>query len=208
MRKPLLIARQGRRPSGLLGEIVARIMARETAPENRRALDLLRLAPGERVLEIGSGHGHSLAKAADLAPGATFAGLDFSQVMHRYALRRHRRLVGEGRLAFSLGVSDRLPYPAESFDKVFAVHTIYFWTTPLDHLREARRVLRPGGRLVLGFRAAEDPAFRATVPEAVYAIRPRAEVVELVRQAGFEVQAVHAPAEASRQVVFIVAVTA
>jgi hypothetical protein len=53
MRKPLFIARQGRRPVGLFGHIVARVMARETAPENARTLDLLDLRTGDRVLEVG-----------------------------------------------------------------------------------------------------------------------------------------------------------
>jgi len=205
MRKPLFIARQGRRPTGLLGALVARVMAKETAPENHRALELLELTPRDAILEIGCGHGHTLAKAATLSPEGKLAGVDFSQVMHSYAVRRHRRLVRQGRLAFSLGGSDELPYPAGSFDKAFTVHTIYFWTTPLDHLREARRVLRLGGRLVLGFRPAEDEAFGAIFPEEVYCIRPRAAVVDLVLQAGFEIVAVHDPVEATRRVVFVVA---
>jgi SAM-dependent methyltransferase len=82
MRKPLFLARQGRRPHGLLGDLVGRLMARETAPENDVALDLLALEPHERLVEIGCGHGHTLAKAAALAPGAAHAGLDFSWRMH------------------------------------------------------------------------------------------------------------------------------
>lgn len=205
MRKPLMIARQGRRPSGLLGQVVARIMAKETAPENDVALRLLELAPRDAVLEIGCGHGHTLAKAAVIAHQGMLSGVDFSEVMHGYAMRRHRALVRAGRLEFRLGGSDQLPYPAAAFDKAFTVHTIYFWTDALDHLREARRVLRPGGRFVLGFRPAEDASFRATFSEEVYRIRPREEVVDLVRQAGFEILEVRDPAEARRRVAFVTA---
>src|SRR6266702_5097441 len=151
MRKPLFIAKQGRKPSGLLGRIVARVMAKETADENEFALELLQLRPEDAVLEIGCGHGETLAKAAKVVSSGSLCGIDFSPVMHRHATRRHRRLVAEKRIEFLLGSSDRLPFADRSFDKVFAVHTIYFWTTPLDHLAEARRVLKPGGRFVLGF---------------------------------------------------------
>jgi len=101
-------------------------------------------------------------------------------------MRRHRRLVAEKRIDFRLGNSDRLPFDDQSFDKVFAVHTIYFWKTPLDHLAEARRVLKPEGRFVLGFRPAEDARFRATHPNEVYHIRPEAEIAQLAGDAGFE----------------------
>jgi ubiquinone/menaquinone biosynthesis C-methylase UbiE len=72
--------------------------------------------------------------------------------------------VAEKRIEFHLGSSDRLPFDDQSFDKVFAVHTVYFWQAPLDHLAEARRALKPGGRFVLGFRPAEDAGFQATYP--------------------------------------------
>jgi ubiquinone/menaquinone biosynthesis C-methylase UbiE len=187
MRKPLFIARQGRKPSGLLGQIVARIMAKETADENEFALQLLQLQPDDAVLEIGCGHGETLAKCANAVSRGFLRGIDFSPVMHRHARRRHRRLVADKRIEFHLGSSDRLPFDNQSFDKVFAVHTIYFWKTPLDHLAEARRVLKPGARFVLGFRPAEDAGFRTTYPGEIYHIRPEAEIVQLAKDAGFDV---------------------
>ncbi|CAN7164285.1 class I SAM-dependent methyltransferase [Bradyrhizobium sp. LjRoot220] len=186
MRKPRFIAEQGRQPSGLLGQIVARVMAKETAGENDFALKLLQLQPEDAVLEIGCGHGETLAKCANVVSRGILRGIDFSPVMHRHAMRRHRRLVAEKRIEFHLGSSDQLPFDDETFNRAFAVHTIYFWKTPLDHLAEACRVLNPGGRFVLGFRPAEDPGFRATYPSEIYHIRPEAEVVQLAEDAGFE----------------------
>jgi ubiquinone/menaquinone biosynthesis C-methylase UbiE len=187
MRKPLMIARQGRRPAGLLGELVARVMARQTAAENDIVLELLQLDPADCVLEVGSGHGDTLAKAAGVASRGSLSGIDFSSVMHRRASRRHRGLVREGRVGFHFGNSDRLPYADRAFDKAYAVHTVYFWAAPLEHLTEIHRVLRPDGRFVLAFRAAEDTRFRATHPSEIYCIRPEGEIADLVRRAGFDV---------------------
>ena len=187
MRKPLFIARQGRKPSGLLGQIVARVMAKETAGANDIALQLLQLQADDAVLEIGFGHGETLARAASVVSRGHLCGLDFSPLMLRHATRRPRRVVAEKRVEFHLGSSDQLPFDGESFNKVLSVHTIYFWKAPLDHLAEARRVLKPGGRFVLGFRPAEDPGFRASFPSEIYHIRPEAEIAKLAVDAGFEV---------------------
>ena len=82
MRKRRFIAEQGRKPTGLLGQIVARVMAKQTADANDFALKLLQLRPDDAVLEIGSGHGDTLAKAANTASRGFLSGIDFSMVMH------------------------------------------------------------------------------------------------------------------------------
>ena len=64
MAKSERIARQSRRPSGWLGEIVARVMAFETARANRFALERLNAREGEAILEIGCGHGRTLGRLA------------------------------------------------------------------------------------------------------------------------------------------------
>ena len=205
MRKPLLIAKQGRRPAGLLGKLVVRVMATQTAAENDIVLELLQLDPADCVLEVGSGHGNTLAKAAGLAARGSHSGVDFSSVMHRHASRCHRGLVRQGRIGFHLGGSERLPYPDRTFDKAYTVHTVYFWGAPQEHLTEIHRVLRPGGRFVLAFRPAEDALFRATYPSEVYCIRREGEVADLVGRAGFDVVDTLRRAVGTKLMSFIVA---
>lgn len=205
MRKPLFIARQGRRPSGLLGHVVARVMAKETAAENDVALELLQVEADDTVLEIGSGHGHTLAKAALMAHRGRLSGVDFSPLMVRHAGHRHRRMINDGRLEFRLGSSDRLPYADLSFDKAITVHTIYFWNEPLNDLREIGRVLKPGGQFVLGFRPAEDSGFGKSFPTEVYHIRPAGEVIGLLGEAGFAVSSVEERQFGARRMTFAIA---
>jgi hypothetical protein len=60
MKRPVFIARQSARPAGLLGRLIANIMAHETADLNERAVRLLEPSPSDWVLEIGFGHGRTI----------------------------------------------------------------------------------------------------------------------------------------------------
>jgi ubiquinone/menaquinone biosynthesis C-methylase UbiE len=183
MAKPELIARQSRRPSGWLGEIVARVMAFETAPANRIAVQELAVQPGETVLEIGCGHGRTLARLAE-ARCAHLAGIDPSEVMVRLARKRMRRWIDAGRAEVSLASSAKLPHADGSFDGALAVHLVYFWHQPLADLAEIRRVLRPGGRVLLGYRARDEDSL-ASLPASVYALRSVDEIEGLLAESGF-----------------------
>ena len=183
MAKPELIARQSRRPSGWLGEIVARVMSVETTGANRIAVERLAIQPGEAVLEIGCGHGRTLARIAQGSAGFS-AGIDLSDVMVRLARRRLRRWIDAGRAEVSLAASSALPYPDARFDAALAVHVLYFWREPIPDLKEIQRVLRPGGRLLLGYRP-RDARTLAALPATVYSLRSVEETEAMLAQAGF-----------------------
>jgi len=185
VRRPVFIARQAERPTGLLGRALGAIMALETRSLNDEVLQRLAIAPSERILEIGFGHGRTLERAANANTGARFAGIDHAQDMVAMVARRAHRLVEAGRLELRAGDSSTLPWPEATFDGAYAVHTIYFWEDPGGHLAEVRRVLRPGGRLVLGF-LERSPEVERRVPPEIYHLRSCDEVLALVTAAGLD----------------------
>lgn len=187
MRRPEVIARQSSRPTGVLGRIIATIMSYETSALNRATLDALQLCPTDRVLEIGYGHGRTLATAAQAVPRGQAVGIDASATMQHMAERRCRKLMGSGRVQLDVGDSAALPYPSGSFDAVYAVHTIYFWSDVAAQLREIHRVLKGGGRLVLGFRSSVDARAARNFPESIYTFRSLEQVRALLAQARFEI---------------------
>lgn len=185
MKRSSLIARQGRQPHGLLGQIVGRIMAHETEAANRIALQRLDLEPDDRLLEVGFGHGRTLAAAALQVTKGRLAGIDPSTVMLDIARRRNAKVLRTDRMTLILGASGRLPFGDGSFNKLLSVHTIYFWPSPERDLAEIHRVMETGGRLVIGFRPGEDAGFARDFPPEIYHIRSIAEVERLVSTAGF-----------------------
>jgi len=145
LRRPEFIARQSAHPTGLLGRAIARIMAFETATLNRRALEVLDLNEKSRVLEVGFGHGHTLAHTSERTPAGLVAGIDVSRAMAEMAQTFNRDRIAKGLIAVRQASSDQIPYPDKSFDRIYAVHTLYFWHDPLAHLREIHRVCAVGG---------------------------------------------------------------
>jgi ubiquinone/menaquinone biosynthesis C-methylase UbiE len=202
LRRPEFIARQARHPTGILGRLLARIMAMETVTINRRVVELLELEAGSRVLEVWFGHGRTLAQTAKLAPKGFVAGIDISGTMVQMAQHHNRDAIVKGLIEIKRASSDRIPYSDESFDHVYAVHTLYFWNDPLAHLLEIHRVTRAGGRFVLAFGPKEDVHVVAAFPESVYHFYSIDETQRLISNAGFGNISMSRETIAARDIVF------
>ena len=157
-------------------------MARETVTANETALELLDLDPADWVLEVGFGHGATIARAAAAVSRGFVAGVDPSGEMCRMAARRNRAAVATGRVELRHASADALPYADGTFDKVLSVHTLYFWPDVVPPLREVARVLKAGGRLVLAHRT--DAGAEREFPPRVYRFHSDGEVNEALSATG------------------------
>jgi SAM-dependent methyltransferase len=124
------------------------VMALANAKPNAAALAALSLREGESLLELGCGPGCALQDLLRSPRVARVIGLDWSEVMLAQATRRNRRALDAGSLALVRGDFARLPFTEEFADAVLAVNVVYFMSSSAS-VREAHRVLRPGGRMVL-----------------------------------------------------------
>ena len=76
-------------------------------------------------------------------------GIDSSPDMLAQAGHCNRRAIAEGRVQLHLGRFDALPWPSGSIGKILAVNVVYFFSEGGDEIREARRVLAPGGLMAV-----------------------------------------------------------
>jgi SAM-dependent methyltransferase len=111
--------------------------ARLADPARAALLDATDVGPATRLLDVACGSGELCAAAAER--GASVAGIDAAEAMIAIARRR----VPDGDLR--IGAIETLPWADATFDVATAVNALQFADDFVDALREAARVVRPGG---------------------------------------------------------------
>jgi ubiquinone/menaquinone biosynthesis C-methylase UbiE len=116
----------------------------------RGLLEVLDPRPGERILELGPGTGYyTLPVAARLQPEGTLEILDIRPSFLDYTMERARR-AELANVIPTQGDGGSLPYTDGGFDAAYLVSVLGEIPDPQAALVELCRVLKPGGRLVVG----------------------------------------------------------
>ncbi|MEZ6852764.1 class I SAM-dependent methyltransferase [Halodesulfovibrio aestuarii] len=117
---------------------------------NDLVISLMQIEPSHRILDIGCGTGfitHLASRNVSAAESGYVLGIDAAGKM----IEEARKLRGTETCRFEAVAAEDLPYEDSSFDSVFS--TMFYHHIPLDlklkSLKEAYRVLKPGGRLVI-----------------------------------------------------------
>jgi ubiquinone/menaquinone biosynthesis C-methylase UbiE len=110
------------------------------------------------VLEIGCGKGFNSQFLAEQYPNVKFTGVDLTPLHIKIATQKASKTHN---LSFQIGDFNKLDFPDESFDIVFAFECMCHAKQPQTPLAEIFRILRPGGQLIVfdGYRKAELATF-------------------------------------------------
>jgi ubiquinone/menaquinone biosynthesis C-methylase UbiE len=131
-----------------LDERYMHLVHRLGAPSARFIGDLARIGPGDHVLDLGTGTGLGARMAAErTGPSGRVVGLDLSPGLLAIA-RRHTEAP---HCEYVVGDAEELPFAPESFDVVFTYCAVAHFPRLQVALDQMKRVLKPGGRLVVSF---------------------------------------------------------
>jgi ubiquinone/menaquinone biosynthesis C-methylase UbiE len=136
-------------PEGWAGRFVGMILALKNRARNAWTISMLNIQPDDQVLEIGFGPGQAIQEVTKLTPNGFVAGIDLSDTMVAQASKRNAVAIRSGHVHLQPGSESPLPFEDNKFNKVFAVNSMQFWSNPIAGLQEVRRVLKPGGRVVI-----------------------------------------------------------
>ncbi|HET7766507.1 MAG TPA: methyltransferase domain-containing protein [Burkholderiales bacterium] len=159
------------------------LMNRHNAKMNAFAVEQLELGRPDRVLEIGFGGGVALRSLVGCA--SFIGGVDLSREMVEWARARYSAAVIAGRADFREGSVEAIPFDAASFGKALTVNTVYFWRSLDAGFAEIRRVLAPGGRVVIGF-LPKEWMDRLGHPPDIFTPRTPEEIVAALTASGFK----------------------
>jgi ubiquinone/menaquinone biosynthesis C-methylase UbiE len=178
-------SKQARRPEGLFGRIVMRIVFdKGNAFLNNFVSDLISIQTDDRIIEIGSGTGKLIYNMAQKMDKGLIEGIDFSSAMVSVARKRNKNNIAKGMVKILEGDFDNMPYEKEKYSKACSVNTLYFWPSPVHTAKKIADILKPDGKLILAFEDIEQLKQRK-LNQDVFHFYSKDEVQELLINAGF-----------------------
>ncbi|WP_267641073.1 methyltransferase domain-containing protein [Haloarchaeobius amylolyticus] len=147
------------------------------------AIGMLDIEPDDRVLDVGCGTGFATEGLLAHENVDEVWGLDQSpdQLEKAYA-----KFGKHGPVHFHLGDAERLPFATDSFDVIWSSGSIEYWPNPVRALREFRRVVKPGGQVLVVGPNYPKTTVMQKVADAIMLFYDEEEADEMFTAAGFE----------------------
>jgi ubiquinone/menaquinone biosynthesis C-methylase UbiE len=185
------LLKQFRCPTGEPGKIIAARMNQEHSQLTDWGLSHVKIPSNANVLDIGVGGGRTIGKLASNAFNGQVVGIDISRDMVDFSKEQNQLSVAEGRILLVNASVDALGFCGGFFDYVTAVETIYFWPSLPKAFQEIRRVLKPGGKLLLISEMIKNDKFETENAEIIaktqVKLYPLADLQGMLEAVGFSV---------------------
>jgi len=143
------MVKQARKPTGVFGRFMARSMNYGHRKVSLWGSSHVSVNKDDTILDVGCGGGKTVNTLANRATEGKIYGIDYSEACVKVASRINKKLINAGRVEVLHASVESLPFPDDYFDLVTAVETYYFWPDLIKNLEEIRRVLKPGGSVIL-----------------------------------------------------------
>jgi len=179
-----VIARNFRKPGGLIGLYITRLMKKNQIEYDEMG-PLLKLNKDDIVLEIGYGLGKGIYDYAQ-KNDCTFHGIDFSRLMYSKALRLNRENVKRGKVILQCADFDYYRFEDDTFHCIYFLNVIYFWDEFHSRLKRIYSMLKQNGKVIIFMADAECfKDIKQSEDETIFYLHRVVDVVKEMEKAGF-----------------------
>jgi ubiquinone/menaquinone biosynthesis C-methylase UbiE len=144
-----------------------RLTERFNGPLAMRMLEFAQLQARDRVLDVGTGTGLVALRAGSLARSGGVIGIDHSSGMLEQASAKAQRSRLGDIVTFQRMDAEQLNFPDQCFDAVLSLYALFHFPEPAVAIREMHRVLRTGGKVVIGVGSSPHPCSWSGVVQGV-----------------------------------------
>lgn len=176
---------QYRCPMGRNGRLVAAMMNQHHEPLTLWGLTKVIIDSDFVILDVGCGGGKTISRLAELAPRGKVHGIDYSCDMVKFSKKINKTLITQKRVDIIEAPVEKISFKDDFFDLVTAIETYYFWSNLLVAFKEIRRVLKPGGKLLLVNELSYDDTPAKIIEETHVKLFSLEEIKSLLQSAGF-----------------------
>lgn len=142
------LAKQFRKPTGLLGYLVANMMQKRNTVTYEWMSSQINFEQTKNILEIGYGTGKLLNLIAMQHSDVRLYGIDFSKIMYQKAKKLNQTFIESNRMTLEYG--DVINYASTiTFDVIYFTNVIYFWNDLTIYFDKLQSLLNPNGRLYI-----------------------------------------------------------
>lgn len=143
------------KPRGFWGRMTMRDMNKSHGDLTDWGLSFLNFAKDDVILDIGCGGGKTVQKLAAFTKGKVY-GIDHAPTAVAESIHVNKKFAQKGQVGIVEATVSALPFGVDTFTKVTAIETVYFWPDLVNDLKEVRRVMKDGGQLLVTTEARSD----------------------------------------------------
>ncbi|MDO5707944.1 MAG: class I SAM-dependent methyltransferase [Andreesenia angusta] len=138
-----------RKPSeSFLGDLMLSGMNRGHDRLSKYAISNFAIKKNDFILDIGCGGGKNIQNLLEYTDNSVW-GVDYSEASVKKSKKLNKKNIGKGRVKVLNANVEELPFDSNTFDKITAFETIYFWPNIIENFKEVNRILKPGGRFLV-----------------------------------------------------------
>lgn len=139
------------KPKGFWGSLMIKSMNKGHSQLTKWGLDHINFDRSYNVLDVGCGGGKTVARLCEKIGNGKVYGIDYSELCVKNTKKLNEKNILCGKAKIKQASVSALPFDDNCLDVVTAVETYYFWPDKLNDLKEIKRVLKAGGKILLIF---------------------------------------------------------